>query len=377
VVPEPACPASPYDLLVVGAGPVGCVIAERAASVLGWRSLVVDRANHVAGHCFDDTHDGVLVHRYGPHYFRTDREAIVAYLSRFTEWIDGRYVAKSWARGQLFPFPINLRTLEQFFGTPLGPDTARALIERVRDRTITRPANSEEAVLSRVGRELYETFYLGYTLKQWERHPRELDASVCGRIPVRFDYDERYADARFQVMPRHGFTRMFQAMLAHPLIELRLRTEYAEVRGRIHPRRATVYTGALDEYFDHCLGPLAWRSLAFEFRTFDQEYRQPCVQINYPNDVEYTRTVEFKHVTGQTIGHTVVSYEYPRRTGERYYPIPSPQTRDLHAKYRALAEQETRTRHVYFAGRLARYAYINMDEAVAMALETFETLRRL
>jgi UDP-galactopyranose mutase len=365
-----------HDLLVVGAGPVGCAIAERAATQQGWRSLVVEKRPHVAGHCYDAPHDGILVHRYGPHYFRTNDTAILDYLSRFTEWIDGEYVARSLVRGQLVPFPINLRTLEHFFKVALTPGTARDLLERVRDRTIEAPRNSEEVVLSRVGRELYEALYLGYTQKQWERHPRDLDPSVCGRVPVRFDDDERYSEARHQVMPRWGYTRMFERMLDHPLIEVRLNTDYFAARDAITPARATVYTGPIDQYFDYRLGRLPWRSLAFEFKTFDEAYRQPCVQINYPNDFDYTRSVEYKHLTRPAVDHTVVAYEYPRASGEPYYPVPTAESRALYARYQALAEHERIARRVHFVGRLARFAYINMDEAVGMALDTFEELRR-
>jgi UDP-galactopyranose mutase len=230
-------------------------------------------------------------------------------------------------------------------------------------------------VLSQVGRELYEAFYLGYTLKQWDRHPRELDPSVCGRIPVRLSRDDRYVGQRIQMMPARGYTEMFHAMNHHPLIEVRLKTDFRELRGSVRPRRATVYCGPVDAYFDHRLGRLPWRSLAFEYKAFDTPFVQPCVQINYPNEFDYTRTVEFKHVTGQSHPGTVVAYEFSRATGDPYYPVPAPANTALYREYEALARREEDAHRVYFAGRLARYKYLNMDQAMESALETFGRIK--
>jgi len=369
--------ADGYDLLIAGAGPVGCVIAERAASVMGWRSLIVEKRPHIAGNCYDREHaSGVLVHQYGPHYFRTNSAALIEYLSRFTAWIPGNYIVRSSLGGVLYPFPINLTTLELFFGRTLDETSARALLDALRS-PIDAPANSEEFVLSRVGRAMYEAFYEGYTVKQWARHPRDLDASVCGRIPIRFTRDDRYVDHAYQVTPARGFTALFERMTADPRITVRLNTDFRDVRGAVTPRRATIYTGPLDEYYDHCYGPLAWRSLDFEWRTFDQPFVQPCVQINFPDvQVPYTRSVEIKHVTGQEHPQTVVSYEYPRADGEPFYPVPDPVNRQIYRQYEERARADTAAHRVYFAGRLARYVYINTDEAIESALALFDVLQR-
>lgn len=231
-------------------------------------------------------------------------------------------------------------------------------------------------MLSRVGRELYEAFYEGYTRKQWGMSPALLDPSVCGRVPVRLTRDERYVDERHQVMPRDGFTRMFERMLASPLVTVRLGCDFADLRAGVRPRVATLYSGPLDAYFDHRLGRLAWRSLDFELVAYEQEWKQPCVQLNYPHDHAYTRSVEYKHVTGQRHAATVVGYEYPRATGEPFYPVPSADSRRLHAAYRDLAEHARRVERTYFAGRLATYAYLNMDQAVMAALEAFADIER-
>lgn len=364
------------DLLVCGAGPAGCVVAERAANVLGWKVLVVDRRNHVAGNCYDSTHpSGVLVHNYGPHYFRTNDADLVAYLSRFTDWIPANYEVRSFVGGKLYPFPINLTTLEQYFGRDLTPETAEALLSSRRE-SFPSPANSEEFVRGRVGRELYEAFYLNYTRKQWGRHPRELAAGVCGRIPVRLDRDSRYVNHRYQVMPRAGFTALFRRMLRHRNIRVLLDCPFGEVRDLIRPRRATVYTGPVDDYFGRRFGPLPYRSLRFDFVSHATRFVQPCVQVNYPNDFGYTRSVEIKHVTGQRHPHTVVSYETPSAAGEPYYPIPSDGSAALYHRYRDLADRETAGRRVYFLGRLAQYRYFNTDEVIGEALSCFQRIRR-
>lgn len=362
------------DLLICGAGPVGCVIAERAANVWGWNVLIVEKRRHVAGNCHDSYHpSGIMIQNYGPHYFRTNDPTLVEYLSRFTEWIPGNYEVKSFCQGQLFPFPINLSTLEQFYNRRLDGNSAKRLLEKTRV-PIDELTNSEEFVLSRVGRELYEAFYLNYTLKQWEIHPRDLAPSVCGRIPVRFNRDNRYVDHRFQIMPKNGFTAMFSAMIDHPKIRVLLNADFREVQKYVSPRQATVTSGPIDEYFDYCHGKLPYRSLKFDLVQYREEYKQPCVQINYPNDFNYSRSVETKHITGQKHPETVVTYETPQAVGEGYYPIPRPENAAVYEKYEALAEEETRNNRVHFCGRLAQYKYLNTDEVITEALKCFDTI---
>lgn len=364
-----------FDFLIVGAGFAGAVLAERLASQLGRRCLVVDRRDHIGGNAYD-FHDraGVLLHRYGPHYFRTNSERVRAYLGQFTEWMPAAYKVLSWTDGRYWQFPINLNTFEQFIGRPSSGEEMAATLEKWRV-PIDQPRNSEEVIVSRVGRELYEKFFRNYTRKQWRRDPSELDASVCGRIPIRTDRDDRYVSDRFQEMPRDGYTAMFERMLAHPNIELRLRTDYRDARAQAAYRHL-IYTGPVDEYFDHCHGPLPYRSLRFEPETVEREWFQPAVQVNYPNDHEYTRILEIKHITGQTLPVTTIVREYPQDYGpgrEAYYPLPAPDARALYKKYEALAELE---KNVSFVGRMATYRYYNMDQVVGMALAEFERLRR-
>jgi len=363
-----------WDYLIVGAGFAGSVLAERLASQRGATCLVVDRRNHIGGNAYDCTDSaGVLLHPYGPHYFRTNSQRIVDYLSQFTEWRAVEYRVLSWTQGRFWQFPINLNTFEQFIGRPsTSEEMERTLAEwRV---PIDKPRNSEEVILSQVGRPLYELFFKNYTRKQWRRDPAELDASVCGRIPLRTNRDDRYLTDSFQALPSRGFTAMFQKMLSAPGIEVRLNTDFREARAQVKWRHL-IYTGPIDDYFDHCFGALPYRSLRFEPETFtDREFYQPSMQVNYPNEYDYTRIVELKHATGQKIDATTIVREYPEDYfvgREPYYPIPAPDTRALYARY---AERGAAEKGVTFVGRLATYRYYNMDQVVGMALAEFENL---
>jgi len=362
-----------WDYLIVGAGFAGAVLAERLASQRGAACLVVDRRAHIGGNAYDCTDSaGVLVHPYGPHYFRTNSDRIVAYLSQFTEWQPVAYKILSWTGGRLWQFPINLNTFEQLLGRPsTSEEMERTLAEwRV---PIASPKNSEEMIVSQVGWRLYEMFFKNYTRKQWQRDPSELDPSVCGRIPIRTNRDDRFLSEKFQALPKDGYTAMFRRMLAHPKIEVRLGEDYREARKHAHFRHL-IYTGPIDEYYDHCFGPLPYRSIRFEPETLPVEYFQPAMQVNYPNEHDFTRIVEIKHATGQRLPVTTIVREYPQDFGpgrEPYYPIPAPDARALHARY---AERAAAERGVSFVGRLATYRYYNMDQVVGMAIAEFERL---
>ncbi len=363
---------SDYDLVIVGAGPVGCAVAERAANTRNWKCLIVEKRDHIAGNCFDSLDDsGVLIHNYGPHFFRTNDEGLIHYLSQFTDWIEGDYQVRTLVNDELYPFPINLDTLEKFFGVEnLNPESAQELLNSKRV-DISNPQNSEEFVLSRIGREMYEAFYLEYTKKMWDKHPSELDASVCGRIPIKLNRDPYYVTHKFRQLPKEGYTAMFTKMIDHPLIDLRLDTDYFDKLEELKPTIATVYTGPIDRYFDYKYGKLEWRSLEFFFETHEKEWVQPCAVINYPDQRAFTRSVEIKHITKQEHSKTVVCSEIPRSQGDPYYPIPNQSNRELYLKYKALAKGEF---NVYFRGRLAEYTYINTDEAIQKGLDLFKKL---
>ena len=368
-----------YDYLVVGAGFAGAVMAERLASQLDKTVLVVDRRDHIAGNAFDapDRQSGVLLHRYGPHYFRTNSPRIRDYLSQFTEWRPTDYKILAWTDGRFWSFPVNLNTFEQLIGRASTSEEMAATLEkwRVALPDGRPPANSEEVIVSQIGVELYDKFFKGYTRKQWRRDPSELDASVCGRIPIRTNRDDRYLSESFQALPRDGYTRLFERLLAHPRIEVRLKTDFREARAQVSYDHL-IYTGPIDEYFDNALGPLPYRSLRFEPETLEQPWFQPAVQVNYPNDHDFTRIVETKHITGQSdLPATTIVREYPADYfpgGEPYYPLPTPEARALYAKYEARTAAET---NVSFIGRQATYRYYNMDQVVGMALAEYDKLK--
>jgi UDP-galactopyranose mutase len=360
----------PFDYLVVGAGFAGSVVAERLASQLGKRILVIDKRPHIGGNTYDFyNEDGVLVHRYGPHIFHTSSQKVVDYLSCFTEWRPYEHRVLAQVDGKLLPVPINLDTINGLYDLKLdSAGMEKFLAERAEPRTEIR--TSEDIVVSRVGRELYEKFFRNYTRKQWGLDPSELDSCVAGRIPVRFDRDDRYFSDSFQAMPLKGFTRLFERMLAHPNINVALSTNYRDVMSS-YPSAKVVYTGPIDEFFDYRFGPLPYRSLRFEHQTHDTEQFQPAAVVNYPNDHDYTRITEFKHLTGQKHEKTSIVYEYPTDHGEPYYPIPRPENAALYERYRTLASATT---GVYFCGRLANYRYFNMDQVVAQALHMYRSI---
>jgi len=365
------------DIFIAGCGYAGAVLAERLASQSGLHCLVVDRRTHIGGNSYDE-HDasGVLIHKYGPHYFRTNSPRIREYLSQFTEWHEVEYKILSWAEGRYWQFPINLNTFEQLLGRPAGSCSTEEMEAALAEWRvpIATPRNSEEVIISQVGRRLYELFFKNYTLKQWKREPRDLDPSVCGRIPIRTNRDNRYLNEQFQALPRQGYTALFRRLLDHPKIEVRLGVDYRDLLPQVECRHM-VYTGMIDEYFDCCFGPLPYRSLRFEPQTLKQEFFQPVVQVNFPNDHEFTRIVEIKHATGQQIPVTTIVREYPDDYGpgkEAYYPIPAPDARALYDRYAALAAQE---KNVSFIGRLATYRYYNMDQVVGIALAEFERIK--
>ena len=362
-----------YDYLVVGAGLAGSTIAERLASQLGATVLVIDKRSHIAGNTYDPLDaDGLRYHAYGPHIFHTNSSAVVAYLGAFTQWRPYEHRVLVRVADTLVPLPINRTTINRLYGLELDESGVAAFLA-ARALPIARVENSEQAILSRVGRELYETFFRGYTCKQWGIHPSQLDATVCGRIPTRTGDDDRYFTDAFQAMPADGFAAMVGAMLAHRKIDVVTGLDYRAAVDRVRFRHV-VYTGPIDEFFDERFGKLPYRSLRFEFETRDVAWVQPVGCVNEPSEaVPFTRTTEYKHLTGQSHAKTILSREYPCAQGDPFYPIPRPDNRELYRKYAALAEKQ---RGVTFVGRLAEYKYYNMDQVVASALATFDDLAR-
>jgi len=367
--------ATGYDTLVVGAGFAGSVIAERLASQAGQRVLLIDKRSHIGGNAFDRFDDaGLLIHPYGPHIFHTNSADVFAYLSQFTRWRPYQHRVLASVDGQLLPMPINLDTVNQLYGLQLNAFELDGFFATHAEKT-ERLKTSEDVVVARVGRDLYEKFFRGYTRKQWGLDPSELDASVTARVPTRTTRDGRYFTDTYQSMPMHGYTRMFEAMLKHPKIHVMLNTDYRDV---VHllPWKRMVYTGPIDSFFDHRHGKLPYRSLDFEHVTVPlpagQAFVQPVGTVNHPNDHLYTRVSEFKHITGQSHSATSLVYEYPRPQGDPYYPVPRPENTALFRRYEAEAETLS---DVSFVGRLASYKYYNMDQVVAQALALFKRLQ--
>ena len=354
------------DLLVVGAGFAGSVVAERMAAA-GKSVVVMDRREHIAGNAYDEPDSrGILIHRYGPHIFHTNSREVFDYLSAFTAWRPYEHRVLAQVEGQLLPIPINLDTVNRLYGLSLDEEGLKAYFERVRD---PRPEirTSEDVIVNTVGWDLYRKFYQGYTRKQWGLDPSELFASVASRVPVRTNRDDRYFTDTYQAMPLDGYTAMFSRMLDNPRITLALGEDFRSVRDTVLARHI-VYTGPVDEYFDSCFGKLPYRSLAFEHEQLPGVATfQPVGTVNYPNDHAYTRITEFKHLTGQDHPDTSIVREYPQASGDPYYPIPRPENDALYKKYRDLSEKE---RGVSFVGRLAQYRYYNMDQVVGAALST-------
>lgn len=358
-----------FDYLIVGAGLAGGVLAERLAQS-GKKVMLVEKRNHIGGNTYDyyDS-NGILVHKYGPHIFHTNSKEVFDYLGRFTEWRSYEHRVLASVDGLQVPIPINLNTINQLYGMSL---TSEGVDEFLKSKAVKmgKPLTSEDVVVSKVGKDLYEKFFKGYTRKQWNLDPSELDASVTARIPTRNNRDNRYFTDTYQSMPLHGYTRMFENLLDHKNIKVLLNTDYKEIISEI-PFREMIYTGPIDYFFDYCYGKLPYRSLEFKHETVDQEVFQNTGTVNYPNEHAYTRITEFKYLTGQKHPKTSVVYEFPTDEGDPYYPVPRAENAELYKKYHRKAMEQEK---VHFAGRLATYKYYNMDQVVAQALTLFKKL---
>lgn len=361
-----------HDVTICGAGFAGSVLARQFAEVSGKRVLLVDRRSHVAGNAYDCLDDaGILIHRYGPHIFHTNSDDVFAWLGRFTEWRPYEHRVLARVGNTSVPMPINRTTLNALYGLDLRSEAeAEAFLAR-QAQPVHDIRTARDVVVNAIGTDLYETFFRGYTRKQWGLDPSQLDKSVTARVPTRTNTDDRYFTDKHQAMPKDGYTRMFERMLDHPGIDIALGTDFHDLAPADRGRQV-VYTGPIDAYFGHCFGTLPYRSLRFRHETLEQEQVQPVGVINFPaEDVPYTRITEYKHLTGQRHAHTSISYEYPSDEGDPYYPIPRPENQALFRRYDALAAAES---GVIFAGRLGSYRYYNMDQVVGQALSIHRRL---
>jgi len=363
-----------YDFLIVGAGFAGCVLAERLAAGLNKKVVLVEKRSHIGGNAYDLLDErGILVHEYGPHIFHTNIKRVWDYLSLFTEWNRYEHKVLAYVDGKKVPFPVNLDTVNMLFNLELSEHELEDYLEKARQKAgIKEVKNARDMAISRVGEDLYEKFFKNYTKKQWDLWPEELAPEVTARIPVRLNRDGRYFTDQYQGLPLDGYTKMFERMLKHPNIELLLDADYKEAIDEIKFDRM-IYTGPIDYFFDYSYGRLPYRSLRFESETLQKEWFQEVGTVNYPNDYEFTRITEYKHMTGQEHPLTTIMREYPTSEGEPYYPIPRGENQELLAKYEAEAKK---LKSVFFVGRLAEYRYYNMDAVVDRALAVYEQIAK-
>lgn len=361
-----------YDYFIVGAGFSGSVLAERLANVLGKKVLLIEKRNHIGGNAYDEYDEhGILVHRYGPHIFHTNNKTVVDYLSRFTKWRNYEHKVAAYLAGEYYPVPINMITINKLYNMNLRTATEmRQYFDSVRVKR--KPIlNSEDAIVNKVGYDLFEKFFKHYTIKQWNHEPKDLSSSVCGRIPIRTNKDCRYFTDKYQFMPIDGYTKMFDKMLANKKIEIVLNTDYKSIVNTI-VYNIMIYTGPLDYYFDYQYGKLPYRSIRFEFENIKTADLLKYAQVNYVDNYKpYNRAVEHKYLSGQNKDTTTISREYFSPHGEPYYPVPSLENNKLHKKY---SDKMKKLGNVLYCGRLSEYKYYNMDQVVNNALNIFNKI---
>ncbi|MFZ1290713.1 MAG: UDP-galactopyranose mutase [Melioribacteraceae bacterium] len=361
-----------YDYLIVGAGFAGSVFAERIANQLNKKVLIVEKRNHIGGNAYDEYDEHrILVHKYGPHIFHTNSKKVFDYLSQFTEWrfYEHRVLAK--LNDDLYPIPINRTTINKLYNKNFTTDEEVAeFYNSVKEKRYP-IKNSEDIIINQVGVDLYEKFFKFYTKKQWNLDPAELSPSVCGRIPVRTNNDDRYFTDNFQFMPKDGYTKMFEKMLNNKNIEILLNTDYKKIVNEINYDKM-IYTGPIDYFFDYKFGKLPYRSIRFEWENFKEEKFQDVAVVNHVDKSEdFTRVSEYKYLTGQEKSSTTISIEFAQQVGEPYYPIPTKQNEELYRKYKTEADK---IENVIFCGRLAEYKYYNMDQVVANCFLEYEKI---
>lgn len=358
-----------FDYLIVGCGLSG-VTAARLLAEKNKKVLLVDKRNHVAGNTYDYHNEyDVLIHKYGPHIFHTNSNKVWSFLSRFTQWREYQHRVEAYVEGMMVPMPINLDTINLLYNTNYNTAEVEEFLNSLGDMDMD-IKDSKDTVVSKVGERLYKLFFEGYTKKQWNLYPEELEKEVIARIPIRTNKDNRYFTDRYQGLPMYGYTSMILNMLAHKNLKVLLNTNFNEIKDEIKYSKL-IYTGCIDEYFDYKYGKLPYRSLRFEFVTYDIEQFQRVGVVNYPNDYDFTRITEYKHMTGQKCPKTTVTREYPTDEGEPYYPVPQAKNKQLYKQYKALADK---TGNVCFLGRLGTYSYMNMDQIVLQAIELVDNL---
>lgn len=351
------------DSVIVGCGIAGSILSRRLAEEKGQQVLVVERRSHVGGYCYDyRNEDGILVHRYGPHIFRTNSRKVWDYLSRFTKWHDYQHRVLTFVNGQFFPIPINLDTVNGYLGTSYTSENIETYIEGIRKKNGENRC-VKDVIESQIGTEFYKAFFKNYTEKQWGMPCEELPPEIVARVPIRTNRDNRYFTHQYQALPEDGYTTMIQNILNHPNIHVMLNTDYEDIRSMRTGYTHLYYSGSIDEYYGYRFGKLPYRCVSFEFLKCPTEYYQPVSVVNYPNNYDYTRITEFKHFYGNKTGSTVIAKEFPSGVGDPSYPIPIRKNKEKYRHY-----QEIEDEGVTFIGRLGEYQYYSMDQIVEKIL---------
>ncbi|WP_139470511.1 UDP-galactopyranose mutase [Campylobacter armoricus] len=360
--------------LIVGCGLSGVILARKIAEEKNEKVVIIDRRNHIGGNVYDykDKDTNITIHKYGPHVFHTSIKEVWGFLSRFTKWHVFFYKVKAYIDGKEVNIPFNLDSLYKVFPKEMAYNLEKKLIEKYSydsKITILELRNSNDKDLQFLADYIYKKVFLGYTVKQWGVKPEGIDPSVSARVPIYISKDDRYFQDTYQALPRDGYAKMIQNILDHPLIEVRLNTNFSDIKGNISYEKL-FYTGAIDEFFSYKFGKLPYRSLNIVFEAYDKDYMQSCAQMNYPNNFDFTRSVEYKYYLDEKSDKTILSYEYPcdfkDGENERYYPILNDRNQKLYEKYLQEAKE---LRNVYFLGRLGDYKYYDMDKTVDRALK--------
>ncbi|MBR9706373.1 UDP-galactopyranose mutase [Candidatus Pacearchaeota archaeon] len=359
-----------YDVVVVGSGFAGSVIAEQLAST-GKSVLILDKRDHIGGNCYDYNHGNILIQKYGPHIFHTDNKQVFDYLSKFTKWNDYQHKVLADYQGEHYPIPINLDTVNKYYNLNLNsPNELKIFLESIREK-ISDIKNSRDVVVSKFGNELYEAFVKHYTKKQWDRYPQELHRMVLERLPIRYDRNPNYFNDEFQGMPSKGFTNLFTNLLNHKNIKIALNTDFFDVVSRLKTSKI-IYTGPIDRFFNHKYGPLKYRGINFVFEKHSIPSFQVNSVINHPDiNKDFARVTEFKKFYNLDSNETVICKEFFTWDGEPSYPLMDENNLTLAKKY---LQEANNKKNVYFIGRLAEYRYLNMDKAVEAALNLAKTL---
>lgn len=376
-----------FDYIIVGSGLAGSTIAERIANVLNKRVLIVEKRNHIGGNCFDvKDENGIIVHKYGPHLFHTDNKKVFDYLSNFTEWQLYHHKVLAFIDGKKVPIPFNFNTLERLFPLNLAQELQKKLLERFKygeKVPILDLKKIDDKNLQFLAQYIYEKVFLNYTIKQWGKPPENIDPEVTARVPIFIGKDDRYFNDKYQAVPKEGYIKIFEKMLNHPNIKLLINTDFAEVikidiaTKKVYAfgqefKGKLIFTGMIDEFFGYKFGKLSYRSLDLEFKTIENEYFQEAAIVNYPNDYNFTRITEFKHIHKVETDKTTILYEYPKKCQKGdtpYYPLFTEESRNEYCKYKEFGESFS---NLILLGRLAEYKYYDMDDIVERALNVFE-----